>query len=161
MRETRRDFFKTASSVAFAGGRVLGANDRIRLAGLGTGGRCSYLLSLALKAGGTELAAICDVYEPRRLAVREKLAPRAPDFVDYREVLDRKDIDAVIVGSPDHWHVPMTSDAVAAGKDVYVEKPVSHSIEEGDQLQKSVEGSRQVVQVGYQQRSWEHFQKGA
>ncbi len=161
MSETRRDFLKAASSAAFASGRVLGANDRIRIAGLGTGGRCSYLLSLALKGGGTELAAVCDVYEPRRLAAREKLAPQALDYVDYRVVLDRKDIDAVIIGSPDHWHVPMTQDAIAAGKDVYVEKPVSHSIEEGDRLQKAVETSRQVVQVGYQQRSWEHFQRGA
>ena len=77
--------------------------------------------------------------------------------MDYREVLARRDIDAVIVGSPDHWHVPMTMDAVAAGKDVYVEKPVSHSIEEGERVEKAVTASKQIVQVGYQQRSWDHF----
>ena len=74
-----------------------------------------------------------------------------------RRLLERKDIDAVVIGSPDHWHVPMTIDAVKAGKDVYVEKPVSHTIEEGEALVKVLAAAKQVVQVGYQQRSWEHF----
>jgi predicted dehydrogenase len=63
----------------------------------------------------------------------------------------------VVIGSPDHWHVPMTLDAVAAGKDVYVEKPVSHSIAEGERAERELTGSKQIVQVGYQQRSWPHF----
>jgi predicted dehydrogenase len=112
---------------------------------------------LVNKAGGTEIVALCDVYEPRLRAVKEKLAPGAAGYADYRELLDRKDIDAVVIGSPDHWHVPMTIDAVKAGKDVYVEKPVSHGIEEGARLEQVVAASKQIVQVGYQQRSWEHF----
>ncbi len=155
MKPDRRTFLAiTAASY----GRILGANDRIRLAGIGMGGRGSYLLGLAVKAPGTELVAVCDAYAPRMFSVKLKVgAQDAQDYGDYREVLDRKDIDAVVIGSPDHWHVPMTMDAVKAGKDVYVEKPVSHSIEEGERLEKFMADSKQVVQVGYQQRSWEHF----
>jgi len=156
MNGNRREFVKAAALTALSYQRVPGANDRIRLAGLGTGGRCTYLLGLAAKAGA-EIVAACDVYEPRRAAIKQKLAPHAAEYVDYRQALERKDIDAVVIGSPDHWHVPMTIDAVQAGKDVYVEKPVSHTIEEGEQLEKAMAASRQVVQVGYQQRSWEHF----
>jgi predicted dehydrogenase len=161
MNDNRRDFLRNSVLLtALSTSRILGANERIRVAGLGTGGRCSYLLSLASKAGA-EIVALCDVYEPRRLAAKEKLAPGASaEYVDYREVLDRKDVDGVIIGSPDHWHVAMTLDAIRSGKDVYVEKPVSHTIEEGERLEKAMAGSRQVVQVGYQQRSWEHFQAG-
>jgi len=161
MHDNRRDFLRNSAILtALSASRILGANERVRIAGLGVGGRCSYLLSLAGKAGA-EIVALCDVYEPRRLAAREKLAPGArADYVDYREVLDRKDVDAVIIGSPDHWHVAMTLDAIQSGKDVYVEKPVSHTIAEGERLEKAASGSRQVVQVGYQQRSWEHFQAG-
>jgi predicted dehydrogenase len=159
MHENRRDFIRNSVVMtALSASRILGANERVRIAGLGTGGRCTYLLGLAGKAGA-EIAALCDVYEPHRLAAQEKLAPAArADYVDYRQVLDRQDIDAVFIGSPDHWHVQMTLDAIQSGKDVYVEKPVSHTIEEGERLAKAVTGSRQIVQVGYQQRSWEHFQ---
>src|ERR1035438_5639324 len=161
MHDNRRDFLRNSVLLtALSTSRILGANERVRIAGLGTGGRCSYLLGLPSKAGA-EIVALCDVYEPRRLAAQEKLAPAArADYVDYREVLDRKDVDAVLVGSPDHWHVAMTLDAIQSGKDVYVEKPVSHTIAEGERLEKAVGVSRQVVQVGYQQRSWEHFQAG-
>ncbi|MEN6606726.1 MAG: Gfo/Idh/MocA family oxidoreductase [Bryobacteraceae bacterium] len=158
---TRRQFLKaTAVTTALSQSRILGANDRIRLAGLGTGGRCSYILDLAVQAGGTEVVAACDVYEPRRLAIKEKIGPQADLYVDYREVLDRKDIDAVVIGSPDHWHTRMTIDAVRAGKDVYVEKPVTHEISEGEELIRAVRASGRVVQAGYQQRSWEHFIRG-
>jgi predicted dehydrogenase len=79
---------------------------------------------------------------------------------DYRAILDDKGIDAVIIGAPDHWHARMVSDAVAAGKDVYVEKPVTHSLEEGNDLIRAVESSKRVVQTGTQQRSWPHFIEG-
>ena len=154
----RRSWMKgSAAFTALSYGRVFGANDRVRIAGLGVGGRCTYLLGLAEKAEKTELVAVCDAYEPRRQAARQRFAATTRDYADYREVLDRKDIDAVVVGSPDHWHIPMTLDAVQSGKDVYVEKPISHSIEEGERAEKAVLASKQIVQVGYQQRSWEHF----
>ena len=157
----RRDFLKSAfGAAASSQSRILGANDRIRLAGLGTGGRCRYLLGLANRIGGCEIAAVCDVYEPRRAEAREKLAPEAREIADYRAVLDRKDIDAVIIGSPDHWHVPMSIDSVRAGKDVYVEKPVSHKMDEGLALIQAVEQTGRILQVGYQQRSWDIFRLG-
>jgi predicted dehydrogenase len=161
MDESRRHFLKTgAAATALSQSRILGANDRIRLAGLGTGGRCRFLLDQAVQIGGTEIVAVCDVYEPRCLMVKEKTAPQARMYVDYREVLERHDIDGVIVGSPDHWHTPMTIDAVRAGKDVYVEKPVTHNIPEGEELIRAVRASGRIVQAGYQQRSWEHFIQG-
>jgi predicted dehydrogenase len=159
MEADRRAFLKTAALSAASYERALGANERIRFALIGAGGRGQYLANLALQAGGTELVAVCDAYEPRRTQAREKFSPGAREYLEYREILERKDVDAVIVGSPDHWHVPMTIDAVRAGKDVYVEKPVSHTIEEGERLEKTVAGSKQIVQVGYQQRSWDHFQQ--
>ena len=158
MEQNRREFLKTTVAVAaFPGGRALGANDRIRVGGIGVGGRGAFIVRTVARAGGTEIVALCDVYEPRLRAAKERLAPGAAEYADYRRLLDRKDIDAVVIGSPDHWHVPMTIDAVKAGKDVYVEKPVSHSIEEGERLERAVAASTQIVQVGYQQRSWEHF----
>jgi len=156
----RREFIRTAAlATAASYSRILGANDRIRIAGIGTGGRCQYLLGVLNKAGGNQIVAICDVYEPRRLEAREKVAPDAREFTDYRKLLEQADIDAVVIGAPDHWHVPMTIAAVRAGKDVYVEKPVTHSIEEGPPLLQAVTESKRVVQTGMQQRSWPHFQQ--
>jgi predicted dehydrogenase len=157
MYTNRRTFFKAAATTAISASRILGANDRIRLGGIGVGGRGTYDLGLAAKAENTQVVAVCDVYEPRRAEVKQRLAPDGAAYTDYRELLDRNDIDAVIIGSPDHWHVPMIIDSVKAGKDVYCEKPVSHSIEEGKRLLTETADTKQVVQIGYQQRSWEHF----
>ena len=81
-------------------------------------------------------------------------------MADYRRILDDREIDAVVIGTPDHWHKTITLDAVAAGKDVYVEKPVSHTIEEGAEMVKAIEASKQIVQTGTQQRSWDHWVLG-
>ncbi len=155
---TRRTFIKTAAAVTAASqARILGANDRIRVAGIGTGGRGQYLLGIVSKTPGAEIVALCDVYEPHRAQARKNSAPNAREVVDYREILDDKTVDAVVIAAPNHWHVPMTVDAVGAGKDVYCEKPVTHTIEEGDGLEKAVDQSGRIVQVGMQQRSWPHF----
>ncbi|MBI4873668.1 MAG: Gfo/Idh/MocA family oxidoreductase [Acidobacteria bacterium] len=156
MIDSRRTFLMAAPT-ALSMSRVLGANDRIRVGGIGVGGRARLLCQYA-KDQGAELVAFSDVYEPRRREAREKLEPRAEEIPDYRRLLERKDIDAVIIGSPDHWHVPMAIDAVRAGKDVYVEKPLTKTVAEGPHMEKAVAESGRVVQVGYQQRSWEHFQ---
>jgi predicted dehydrogenase len=154
----RRDLLKASAAwTAASYGRILGANERIRIAGLGVGGRATYLLGLVAKAENTETVAVCDIAETRRLVARDRFAAAGEAYLDYREVLDRSDIDGVVIGSPDHWHVPMTMDAVRAGKDVYVEKPVSHTAAEGEEVEKAVISSKQIVQVGYQQRSWPHF----
>ena len=154
----RREFVTTAAGTLLAGERVLGANDRIRIGLIGTGGRCMYLARLLKGLPGTEVVAACDVYEPRRLEAVEKMGPQTTPVSDYRDVLSRNDVDAVVIGAPDHWHVPMTLDAVAAGKDVYCEKPITHTIEEGDKLIAGVEKSKRVVATGTQQRSWDHYQ---
>jgi predicted dehydrogenase len=154
----RRDLLKTSAFLTAASyNRILGANERIRVAGLGVGGRATYLLGLVAKSENTEIVAVCDVSEPRRLAAKQKFSPNGQDYLDYRTVLGRKDVDGVVIGAPDHWHIPMTLDAVAAGKDVYVEKPVSHNVAEGERAERAVLASKQIVQVGYQQRSWPHF----
>src|SRR6202021_4029211 len=103
----RREFIRTAAiATAASYSRILGANDRIRIAGIGTGGRCQYLLGVLNKAGGNQIVAICDVYEPRRLEAREKVAPEAREFTDYRKLLKQSDIDAAILGARAHWRVP-------------------------------------------------------
>lgn len=151
--ERRHFLFTTALSAA----RVLGANNRMRLAGIGLGGRCRYLLNIARGLRDTQIVALCDVYRPRLAEAREKIAPDATEYRDYRRLLDNKDIDGVIIGSPDHWHVPMVIDAVKAGKDVYVEKPLTRKVEEGPLVEQAVRETGRIVQVGYQQRSWDHF----
>lgn len=159
MQSNRRAFIGTAAATAVSYRKILGANERIRIGGIGVGYRGGYLLTLLGKAAGAELVAVCDVHKPRREKVRQEVAPQANEYVDYREVLARKDVDAVVVATPDHWHVPIAIDAIRAGKDVYVEKPVTHSIEEGELLAKAVRDCGRVIQVGMQRRSAPHFRK--
>ncbi len=140
--------------------RVLGANDRIRVGVLGTGERARYLMTLFKQVPTVEFAAVCDVYAPARAKALEIAGLTAQSYLDYRQVLDRKDIDAVVIGSPDHWHKQMLIDAVHAGKDAYCEKPIMHSIEEGEEMVRAVDATQRVVQTGTQQRSWEHWQLG-
>ncbi len=156
---SRRRFIGTAIAGATAAsyGRILGANDRIRVGAIGTGQRCQYLLSVLNKLGGNEIVAICDVYEPHCQLAKSKYGPSADVYGHYQQILDRKDIDAVVIGTPDHWHVPITVAAVGAGKDVYCEKPVTHRVEEGATLIAAVKESKRVVQTGTQQRSWKHY----
>ncbi len=154
---TRRYFLSAATAAASA--RVAGANDRVRIGVLGAGGRGAYVARTAKEFGNAEIAALADVYQPRFATAMKTLNPSASAHRDYRAVLDMKDVDAVVIGSPDHWHVPMTIAAVRAGKDVYVEKPLTHSVAEGRTVIDAVNASSQVVQVGYQQRSYPHFQQ--
>ena len=153
----RRDFLRTGAMTALASQRVLGANDRIGVALIGCGGRGRGVTAYVPKIAGAEVRGVSDVYVPRREQAAEQFGASAKAFKDYRDVLASKDIDAVVLGTPDHWHAPMTIEAVAAGKDVYVEKPVTHDLSEGDKLVKAVEDSSQVVATGTQQRSWKHF----
>jgi predicted dehydrogenase len=161
---TRRVFLTAASGLALgtrmAAATVQGANNRVRVGVIGTGGRARGLMNQLKPIAGVELAAVCDVYEPRLLQAAEIAGPAALKVADYRQILDSREIDAVLIGSPDHWHKKMTLDAIAAGKDVYIEKPVSHSIEEGEEMVRAIETSKQVVQTGTQQRSWEHWLLG-
>src|SRR5215472_9430743 len=150
----RRTFLLTAAS---APSRILGANDRLRAGIIGAGGRGRYLIS-QFKEAGTEVGAVCDVYEPNLQAGIKEASTGAKSFRDYRKLLDDKSLDAVIVATPDHWHARMVIDAVEAGKDVYVEKPLAHKIEEGFRIIEAVRQTKRIVQVGTQRRSMELFQ---
>jgi predicted dehydrogenase len=143
----------TATAKGFA------ANETITVGCIGTGGRCRRLMQSLATIQGVKIAAVCDIWD-FHLEEGGKLAqPGAFATKDYRAVLDRKDIDAVLIGTPDHWHVPITVDACAAGKDVYVEKPLTHDLSEGARVLEAQNRSSRVVQVGTQQRSMPHLQK--
>ena len=142
---------------ALASQRVLGANDRIGVALIGCGDRGRGVTAYISKIRGAEVRGVCDAYAPRRDQAAEQFGPAAKPFRDYREILAEKDVDAVVIGTPDHWHAPMTIEALAADKDVYLEKPVTHDLAEGEPLVKAVEASGQIVATGTQQRSWKHF----
>ncbi len=153
---TRRSFAIAAATAASAT-RVSGANDAIRIGLIGAGGRGQYVTNKAAQAQGTRITAICDVNAVQIDKAKSTFAKDATSFNDFRQLLASTEVDAVVIGSPDHWHVPMVIASVGAGKDVYVEKPLTKSIEEGDAVIRAVETSKRIVQVGYQQRSTPHF----
>lgn len=136
---------------------MLGANDTLRVGVIGAGGRMNDLLSAADKAGNYQIVAVSDVYGPRLDAIKQRSnGSGATTHGNYKEVLEQP-IDAVFIASPDHWHVRMAVDALNAGKDVYLEKPVTHTVEEGAALVKAVRSNKRILQCGMQQRSWSHF----
>ncbi|RYZ34456.1 MAG: Gfo/Idh/MocA family oxidoreductase, partial [Sphingobacteriales bacterium] len=136
-------------------------NDTIGLALIGANSQGNWNLVQALKQPGVECIAVCDIDDAvlaKRIPEIEKIQGKKPlQYKDHRKMLENKDIDAVIIGTPDHWHCIQLVDAVMAGKDVYVEKPIANSIYECDQMVKAVRRSKQVVQVGQQQRSGDHW----
>jgi predicted dehydrogenase len=156
----RRDFIKAAgaatAATALSYSRISGANDRVRLGLIGCGSRGVGNMNNFLKLGGVEVGALCDVYATS-VEMARKTAPAGKAFKDHRHVLDAKDIDAVIVAVPDHWHTAITIDALNAGKDVYVEKPLTLRIEEGPEIVKAARVNKRVCQVGMQQRSGRHY----
>jgi predicted dehydrogenase len=153
----RRSFIIATGLTALASTRILGSNDTLRVGVIGAGGRMNDLLNAADKSGTYQIAAVSDVYAPRCDAIKARSNGAAATIhLDYRELLQQP-IDAVFIASPDHWHVRMAVDALAAGKDVYLEKPVTHTLEEGATLLHAVRSGKQILQCGMQQRSWSHF----
>ncbi|MCG3160235.1 MAG: Inositol 2-dehydrogenase/D-chiro-inositol 3-dehydrogenase [Acidobacteria bacterium] len=159
---TRRRFIADASaSVAGASlltaksyGRIIGANDRIQLGVIGSGGRGRSVMGSFRKfADQCEFIHVCDVYEPNINAALKLAREGAKSTMDYKELLADKDVVAVLNATPDHWHANILLDSVAAGKDVYTEKPFSYSIEQGAKMVKGVRATKQIVQVGMQRRS--------
>ena len=158
---SRRDLFHVGGAAgvflsAASYSRVLGAADKIRLGLIGCGGRGRRVMDAFQQNASIEVTALCDVYATRIDQAMEK-APRAKGFSDHRELLDSKDVDAVLVATPDHWHAGITIDAARAGKDIYVEKPLTLHIDEGPRIVKEVRLSERVCQVGMQQRSARHY----
>lgn len=159
---SRRSFLKTtAASAAFGlpAAHALGVNDTINVGCIGTGGRCRALMKSLKKVANVRIVAVCDIYDAHLNEARALADPKALAVKNYKELLDRKDIHAVVIGSPDHWHVPMTVDACAAGKDVYVEKPLTHTLAEGQTVLEAHKKYGRIVQVGMQQRSMPQVQK--
>ncbi len=159
-----------ATAASLAPGRVLGANDRVRLGFIGVGNRGCQLLKGFLAHQDAQVVALCDVYEPylqgaydrldprfaglgKRIAQMPKIEGDVARVKDFRAVLDRKDIDAVVIATPDHWHAIQMIAACKAGKDVYVEKPLSMTIVEGRAMVEAARKYDRIVQVGVHRRS--------
>ena len=158
--------------------RIAGANDKINMGFIGIGNRGSQLLNLFMKQPDMEVAALCDIYEPYLLRDRAKVDPRylkdrpgqipkmGEKFLrqpvvynDYRKLLENKSIDAVCIATPDHWHAIQLVDAIKAGKDAYVEKPLTNTLVEGRKMVQAWEASDRVVIVGLNRRGNTVFQK--
>jgi predicted dehydrogenase len=163
----RRDFMKRAAvttagvSLAMSGlstRSVLGANDRIGLGVIGTGRQGINNMENFMRHG-VEVAAVCDVYEPNLQKGLAAAGGKAKTYKDFRQLLEDRDIDVIINATPDHWHPLPTVMACQAGKDVYVEKPISVAVEEGKKMVEAARKYKRVVQVGTWQRSNIHFQK--
>lgn len=133
--------------------RTSGANERIRVGWIGCGFRGSHVASAMAEVPGVEIVATCDVYEPNAEKARERLARNGTAHKDFRRVLDRNDVDAVLIAAPDHWHAIPTVLACQAGKDIYVEKPLRHNVAEGRAMFDAARRHNRVVQTGTQQRS--------
>ena len=159
--KSRREFLQVVAGAATATPTVLRAqragssrtvapNDRIRVGIVGVGIRGQQDLRSALRAPGVELTAAADVYAGRLTLAKELWGSQVFTTRDYREMLARQDVDAVIIAAPDHWHMQMAVDAMQAGKDVYVEKPMVQTLEEGPRMIDAARQTGRILQVGSQ-----------
>jgi predicted dehydrogenase len=153
-----RRFFLLAGSAAMLDAAP---SDTISLGVIGAGGRGILVMQTFQKDPKVRVAAICDVYEPnleRGLSAAAKTQGAAPKaYRNYKELLNDKSVDAVLIATPEHWHAQMVLDAIASGKDVYVEKPLCHTPEEGVRLVEAEKGTKQIIQVGMQRRSYDLY----
>jgi predicted dehydrogenase len=136
--------------------RVLGANERANLGVIGAGDRGRHVMSQFVATGRSNVTALCDVYAEQIDKARQRAAD-AKSYKDHRQLLEDKNVDIVLIATPDHWHAQTTIDALNAGKDVYVEKPLTLTIEEGPQIVKAARVNDRICQVGMQQRSGKHY----
>ncbi len=181
---TRRSFIQKTSAITAAAiaapaiQKSVGANERVNLGFIGVGNRGSQLLFSFMKNDDAHIGALCDVYKPYRERKLEDVSPElkemlggrvprmgeefeydVPRYADFRKVIERDDIDAVVIATPDHWHAIQTIMACEAGKDVYVEKPLSMSIVEGRHMVNAAERNNRIVQVGLHRRSSQLYKK--
>ena len=163
---TRRQFMQVGTAAAAAAkftllqpnsmwgaGRPVAPSDTVRFASIGTGIRGCELLEASLRVPGIECVAACDLYDSRHMAAQEAVKKNVPTTRNYKEILDRKDVDAVIIAVTDHQHRRVFMDACAAGKDVYCEKPMSHTVEDGFAMIDAAQKNNRIVQVGSQRVS--------
>ncbi len=139
---------------------VAAPSEQIVLGVIGSGGRGTAVMGVFQKHADVKVGAICDVYEPnleQALSQAKKAGSTPKAYRNYKELLADKDIEAVLIATPEHWHAQMVLDAIAAGKDVYVEKPLCHTPEEGVALVKAAEKTKSIIQVGMQRRSYDLY----
>src|SRR5438874_4049056 len=139
--------------------RPAGANDRVRLGWIGVGNRGDQLLDAFLVHKDAEVTALCDLYDPYLEAARKKAGGKPATLKDYRKLLAQRDIDAVVIATPDHWHALIFVDACRAQKDVYCEKPLSLTIAEGRKMCDVARETNRVTQVGLHRRSAPYIQE--
>lgn len=153
----RRGFLGAAATGALSASRAHGANHRIRLALAGCGTRGQYVAGFMNQMPDVEFAGFADPYLPNAEAARAALNPAGEAVEDFRRLLERKDIDAVVVATPDHWHGAIAVLSARAGKDVFVEKPLSHNVREGQAMVRAWRESGRIMMAGLQHRSAPHF----
>ena len=149
----RRAFLLTALSAS----RVIGANDRVRVGLIGCGGRGRYVAKFMSESPNAQFVAFADVYEKSAAEGKAWAGSGARHFTDFRKLLELKDVDAVQIATPDHWHATIAVLACQAGKDAYVEKPICHHIAEGRAIVQAARRYNRIVFAGTQQRSAPHF----
>ncbi len=179
-RGNRRDFLKVAGATtaglmvghlatskryAVAAPRVIGANDRINVGHIGCGGQGQAhirLMKQQAAAFNIQQVAVCEIYEKRKNQAKEAAGVSDGQvFHDYRKVLENKDVDVVVIASPEHWHYIMATEALQAGKDIYLEKPMTRYVDEAIKLHRAVKKSDRIVQVGSQITSDEKWHRAA
>ena len=159
----RRQFLGVAAGAAAVSlanlrrARAQGALETVNVALIGCGTRGTHVAHLMRQAPGVRFAATCDVYDRNAARAKDWAGKGCESYGDFRKVLDRKDIDAVLVATPDHWHAIPTILACQAGKDVYVEKPLAHNIVEGRAMVEAARRHNRIVQTGTQHRSAPHY----
>jgi predicted dehydrogenase len=166
----------TIAATAFTGARPLfaragqtgpiGANNRIRTAIIGCGGRGNSVAREWQQHSDTVFVAACDVDKTRtdnsvNTLMGRQNGAKVEGYEDYRRILERKDVDALLIATPDHWHSPMVIEAISAGKDTFCEKPISNTVEAAVKMRDAARSSNRIIQIGTQQRSWTHFVEAA
>lgn len=154
MPASRRRFLRNAASASVAfpalAQNAISPNDRVQIATIGLGGMGFGDTRNAIKDPGVELVAVCDLYNGRLERAKELFGDGIATTKDYREILSRSDVDAVIIATPDHWHVPIATAALRAKKDVYLQKPMIHKVSEGKGLMDEAQKSGRIIQIGSQ-----------
>src|SRR4051794_34666670 len=158
MAASRRAFLTGLTAASYS--RVMGANDRVQVGFIGYGLIGAQHVFDFGNQRDVDRAAMCDVYQPRLEQGVQACGGKAKPYRDFRKMLENKDLQAIVVSTPDHWHCLMAMMACAAGKDVYVEKPLSVFVREGRWLAQVAKKHARVIQVGTQQRSGRHYHKG-
>lgn len=164
VQQNRRSFLvksaKTVAAISAAAkvsSTIQGANDRIRLGVIGPGARGQNVMRHFLSTDQVEVAALCDIYDVNLQKAQSLAGGEAKEFTNYLRLLDERDLDAVLIATPDHWHRAMAVAACEAGKDVYIEKPLTFDISEGQEIIRAARLNDRVMQVGMQQRSGAHY----